>query len=308
MTENSKKEKFTSFLIGLARLLERQGMLNVEARPNARLPIIKFKGFAFDCDLSVNNVLACINTDLLFTYTMLDKRVRPLIMCIKHWVKQRQIHNTFRGYLSSYTYTLMVIQYLQYERVLPCLQSLRRVQAKLNNDPSFAVSSDGDLYDCYFYRNVETLASFGERNKRSSLGLLLVGFFHFYSNGVVSVRSGRLLRKRAKGWDTPEDFRNRHILCIEDPFDINLDLGRYVNDYTVQDILEEFARALQILQKSGSFAELCAPSTKSGIHERRGNIGTAAQSPLHLRWALPVSHGDSWMAQSVQAEKQARAT
>ncbi|EKX50948.1 hypothetical protein GUITHDRAFT_66394 [Guillardia theta CCMP2712] len=242
-------------------------MLNVEALPYARVPIIKFKAqdgldFVFDCDLSVNNVLACINTDLLFTYTMLDKRVRPLIMCIKHWVKQRRIHKTFRGYLSSYTYTLMVIQYLQYERVLPCLQSLRRVQATLNNDPSFAVSCDGDVYDCYFYRNVETLASFGERNNRSSLGLLLVGFFHFYSNvfpidkGVVSIRSGRLLRKKAKGWDTSEDFRNRHIFCIEDPFDINLDLGRYVNDYTVQDILEEFARALQVLQTSGSFAEV----------------------------------------------------
>ena len=102
MTANSKKQEFTSFLIGLARLLERQGMLNVEALPNARVPIIKFKAqdgldFAFDCDLSVNNVLACINTDLLLTYTMLDKRVRPLIMCIKHWVKQRQIHNAFRG-------------------------------------------------------------------------------------------------------------------------------------------------------------------------------------------------------------------
>ena len=49
---------------------------------------------------------------------------------------------------------------------------------------------------------------------------------------------------------------HRHILCIEDPFDINLDLGRYVNDYTVQDIVVEFARALQVLRTSGSFAEV----------------------------------------------------
>eukprot|EP00960_Hanusia_phi_P073013 767925-Hanusia_phi.AAC.3 len=160
---NSKRSRFRYFLIGLSRLLERQGMLNVEALPNARVPILKFKAqdgldFAFDCDLCINNALACINTNLLFTYTMLDKRVRPLIMCVKYWVKQRQIHNAFRGYLSSYTYSLMVIQYLQYERILPCLQTLKREEAKRSNDSSLAVACDGKVYDCYFYRNIEALA------------------------------------------------------------------------------------------------------------------------------------------------------
>ncbi|EKX37655.1 hypothetical protein GUITHDRAFT_77870 [Guillardia theta CCMP2712] len=244
-------------------------MMSVETLSDARVPIIKFeaddgRGSAFHCDLSVNNVLACVNTDLLYTYTMLDARTRPLIMCVKHWVKQRQIHNAFKRYLSSYTYALMVIQYLQYERVLPCLQNIRREEAKWKNDPSFSVLWNGEAYDCYFYRNFETLAgnSTKLRNNSSSLGLLLVGFFHFYSNvfevdqGVVSIRSGRLLKKKAKGWDSPEGFRNQHILCIEDPFDVDLDLGRYVIGTTVSDIREEFARALEILQGSGSFEEV----------------------------------------------------
>ncbi|EKX50167.1 hypothetical protein GUITHDRAFT_103980 [Guillardia theta CCMP2712] len=277
-----KTARFRYFLIGLAKLLTRQGMMNVEPLPNARVPIIKFQArdgldFSFDCDLCVNNVLACINTNLLFTYTMLDARVRPLIMCIKHWVKQRQIHNAFRGYLSSYTYSLMVIQYLQYERILPCLQNLKREEARQKNDSSFAVQCEGKEYDCYFYRNVESLA--GERNNPCSLGLLLVGFFHFYSNvfsigeGVVSIRSGRLLKKTAKGWDVPGNNKNRHVICIEDPFDVNLDLGRYVDENTVKDIEMEFARALKILQSSGRFSELCAPWTESeSITERGINI------------------------------------
>lgn len=48
--------------------------------------------------------------------------------CVKKWAKQRQIQDTYRGYLSSYTYTLMVIQFLQFVRILPSLQEIGRDQ------------------------------------------------------------------------------------------------------------------------------------------------------------------------------------
>ena len=38
-----------------------------------------------ECDLCINNVLACHNTELIYAFTMLDWRVRPLVYCIKLW-------------------------------------------------------------------------------------------------------------------------------------------------------------------------------------------------------------------------------
>lgn len=45
-------------------------------------------------------------------------RVRPLVYLVKQWVKNRKIHEPYKGYLSSYTYTLMVMHYLQVEHLL----------------------------------------------------------------------------------------------------------------------------------------------------------------------------------------------
>ena len=87
--------------------------------------------------MCINNFLACLNTELLLAYSLIDKRLRPMVYCIKHWIKQRQINNPYRGYLSSYTYTLMTIQFLQTctPPVLPCLQEVMRADAVRRGDP-----------------------------------------------------------------------------------------------------------------------------------------------------------------------------
>lgn len=45
------------------------------------------------CDINVNNTLALHNTEMIKTYVALDPRVRPLIMILKHWTKQRRIND-----------------------------------------------------------------------------------------------------------------------------------------------------------------------------------------------------------------------
>ena len=52
---------------------------------------------------------------------------------------------------------------------------------------------------------------------------------------VCSVRKGDMLSKKDKGWEKPKE-RNRHVICIEDPFDVDVDLGRYVDELTIKDI------------------------------------------------------------------------
>lgn len=45
------------------------------------------------CDINVNNTLALQNTKMIKVYVALDPRVRPLIMTVKHWTKQRQLND-----------------------------------------------------------------------------------------------------------------------------------------------------------------------------------------------------------------------
>ena len=41
-----------------------------------------------------------------------------MVYLVKQWVKNRKIHEPYKGYLSSYTYTLMVMHYLQVSNTL----------------------------------------------------------------------------------------------------------------------------------------------------------------------------------------------
>jgi hypothetical protein len=49
-----------------------------------------------------------------------------------------------------------------------------------------------------------------------------------------------MLSKKEKGWHKPVP-RNKHIICIEDPFDVEKDLGCYVDDNTIKDIRQVLA-------------------------------------------------------------------
>jgi hypothetical protein len=77
-------------------------------------------------DVTVNNMLACVNTKLLADYCAIDPRLARLVALVKHWAKQRAVNDPYRGTLSSYCYVLMCIHLLQTRPtpVLPALQQL----------------------------------------------------------------------------------------------------------------------------------------------------------------------------------------
>jgi DNA polymerase sigma len=47
-------------------------------------------------------MLAVVNSKLLHDYSQVDPRLRQLAFLVKHWAKQRQVNETYRGTLSSY--------------------------------------------------------------------------------------------------------------------------------------------------------------------------------------------------------------
>ncbi|CAI9784960.1 unnamed protein product [Fraxinus pennsylvanica] len=232
-------------LLKLAGILQADNLQNVQALTRARVPIVKLMDpvTGISGDICMNNMLAVVNTKLLQDYVHIDVRLRQLAFIVKHWAKSRGVNETYQGTLSSYAYVLMCINFLQQRRpaILPCLQGM---------DFTYCLTIDN--VECAYFDQVEKLCDFGSRN-RESIAQLVWAFFHYwayfhdYANDVISVRSGCTLSKRAKDW-TKRIGNDRHLICIEDPFELSHDLGRVVDKYSIRVLREEFERAAEILQ------------------------------------------------------------
>ncbi|XP_042390498.1 UTP:RNA uridylyltransferase 1-like [Zingiber officinale] len=235
----------SDFLLELADILVSGNLQNVQALTHARVPIVKLMDpiTGLSCDICVNNLLAVVNTKLLKDYAQVDIRLRQLVFIVKHWAKSRRVNETYQGTLSSYAYVLMCIHFLQLRRpaILPCLQAM-----------NVTYNTTVENTNCAYFDQVERLREFGVRNKES-IARLLWSFFqywayhHDYTNDVISIRTGSFISKEAKDW-TRRIGNDRHLICIEDPFNISHDLGRVVDKYTIKILREEFERAAEIMQ------------------------------------------------------------
>ncbi|CAA0820802.1 Nucleotidyltransferase family protein [Striga hermonthica] len=232
-------------LLKLAETLQSGNLQNVQALTRARVPVVKLMDPAtgISCDICINNVLAVVNTKLLHDYARIDVRLRQLAFIVKHWAKSRGVNETYQGTLSSYAYVLMCIHFLQQRRpaILPCLQGMVTTY--------FATVEN---VECAYFDQVEKLQNFGSRNGES-IAQLVWAFFHYwaychdYASDVISVRTGSTLSKRTKDW-TKRVGNDRHLICIEDPFEVSHDLGRVVDKHSIRVIREEFERAAEIMQ------------------------------------------------------------
>ncbi|KAF7726493.1 hypothetical protein EC973_008728 [Apophysomyces ossiformis] len=215
------------------------------------------------CDMNVNNTLALYNTHMIKSYVAIDPRVRPLIMIIKHWTKQRAINNAADGgTLSTYTWTCMIINFLQMRDppILPVLHRIKHVKSNTMVDGC----------DPSFYDNVESLRNFGQDNRESLGGLLFAFFRRFayefdYETQVISVRHGTYLHKSEKGWDRGP---NRRILCVEEPFNVDRNLGNSADDTSVQGLRREFRRAVHMLWETGDWSSVCLPYVAPTFRDR----------------------------------------
>ncbi|KAI8988540.1 hypothetical protein BDF20DRAFT_905072 [Mycotypha africana] len=248
------------------------GMQHIVCVPRAKVPIVRLfdPELQLSCDINVNNTLALQNTKMIKTYVALDPRVRPLIMTIKHWTKKRLLNDAANGgTLSSYTWTCLVINFLQ-QRQPPILPVLHMIENECKSED-------------YFYDNIEKLKGFGSSN-HESLGGLLFAFFRRYAvefnydNQVVSVRQGRYMTKKEKGWDTG---RNKVSLCVEEPFNISRNLGNSADIASVHGIRCEFQRCLDQLLAGENLNTICTPyhpptflrnSSKNDTHPSNANI------------------------------------
>ena len=237
-----------------AAALGEAGFTDLLALPRARVPVVKCVAPASlggtKVDVTVNNMLALLNTRLLATYVALDPRLAQLCHVIKHWAKRRSVNDPYRGTLSSYAYVLMCIHLLQTRSppILPVLQGGPGV-------PTPTVKTAVGVWPVEYCDDVAALEGYGSANTET-LADLVWAFFeywawrHDYSGSVISIRLGGWLTKAQKDW-TRRVGNERHLLGIEDPFEVAHDLGRTIDRATAGVLQKEFERAGGLLREHG---------------------------------------------------------
>ncbi|CAM9339328.1 unnamed protein product, partial [Chrysoparadoxa australica] len=96
--------------------------------PKARVPLVtlKAKGEGWEqavpCDICINNTSALHNTRLLLEYGNISCHFTKLTCLVKTWARARGINTANSGTLSSYSFAIMVVHYLQHLGHLPHLQ------------------------------------------------------------------------------------------------------------------------------------------------------------------------------------------
>jgi len=101
----------------------------IDVHTPARIPIVRYycpdpipdggngdeeERTCIECDLSMHNPLAVLNTKLLRTYAEITPVTRVLASIIKRWAKARDINNPARHTLSSYGYIIMLLHFLTF--------------------------------------------------------------------------------------------------------------------------------------------------------------------------------------------------
>ncbi|KAF2853022.1 PAP/OAS1 substrate-binding domain-containing protein [Plenodomus tracheiphilus IPT5] len=242
-------------------------------------------GCGIQCDINFENPLGIHNSQMLRCYSLTDPRVRPIVLFVKSWAKQRKVNSSYSGTLSSYGWVLMVLHYLvniAQPPVCPNLQHSVPQPADVTVaalEQFFKETTIGN-YNVRFWRNEQEIIQAAQAgrlsNNRQSIGALLRGFFQYYSSmspgygaqrtpqfywtsEVLSLRTpGGLLTKQNKGWvsattkvTAEKKVTNRYLFAIEDPFEIDHNVARTVTHRGIVAIRDEFRRAWRILRAIG---------------------------------------------------------
>ncbi|XP_029295943.1 terminal uridylyltransferase 7 isoform X2 [Cottoperca gobio] len=227
-----------SIIESLARMLRKHpGLKNILPITTAKVPIVKFYHVrtGLEGDISLYNTLALHNTHLLASYAAIDRRVKILCYVMKVFAKMCDIGDASRGSLSSYAYTLMVLFFLQQRNppVIPVLQEIYDGKKK----PEVLV----DGWNVYFFDELKTLPSRWPQcgMNTETVGELWLGLLRFYTEDfdfrehVICLRLHSCLTTFNKQWTSK-------YIVIEDPFDLNHNLGAGLSRKMTNFIMKAF--------------------------------------------------------------------
>ncbi|XP_077570666.1 terminal uridylyltransferase 7 isoform X1 [Stigmatopora nigra] len=222
----------------LAKLLRKHpDFRNILPITTAKVPIVKFYHVrtGLEGDISLYNRLALHNTRLLALYAAIDRRVKILCYVMKVFAKVCDIGDASRGSLSSYAYTLMVLFFLQ-QREPPLIPVLQEIY---DGDEKPTVLVEG--WNIYFFDDLEVLPSrWPEYGKNTeTVGELWLGLLRFYTEDFDFKEHVVCTRQKARLTTFNKQWTSKYIV-IEDPFDLNHNLGAGVSRKMTLFIMKAF--------------------------------------------------------------------
>ncbi|MED6254234.1 hypothetical protein ATANTOWER_020484 [Ataeniobius toweri] len=229
---------------GLARQLKKHpGLKNILPITTAKVPIVKFYHIrtGLEGDISLYNTLALHNTRLLASYAAIDRRVKILCYIMKVFAKMCDIGDASRGSLSSYAYTLMVLFFLQQRNppVIPVLQEIYDGKTK----PEVLV----DGWNVYFFDDLKTLPrqwpQYGKNTE--TVGELWLGLLRFYTEDFDFREHVVCIRQHARLTTFNKQWTSKYIV-IEDPFDLNHNLGAGLSRRMTNFIMKAFINGRRV--------------------------------------------------------------
>ena len=257
-TEMDQRNEAIGHLEQILKCLRRCDFIEQLELIQAKVPILKFHDSIqnLEVDLNCNNAVGIRNTHLLYCYSRIDWRVRPLVLVVKLWAQSQNINDAKNMTISSYSLVLMVIHFLQCgvsQPVLPCLHSLY--------EGKFTPHTDIHCID--IQEELDIPASMLRPKNRQPLGELLIEFFRYYvmfdfNQYAISVRLASKIPiedcRRARSYkNDPHQWK---YLCIEEPFDLT-NTARSVYDPDVfARIKRVFDCTYQILKESHDLSRI----------------------------------------------------
>ncbi|KAK3919323.1 Speckle targeted PIP5K1A-regulated poly(A) polymerase, partial [Frankliniella fusca] len=261
--------------------------------PSARVPIIKFvhKSTRLSCDLSFKNAMGVQNSKLIKFIVSLDERIKQFFIIVKYWAK---LHHLTGRRFSNYALTLLLINFLQSlsEPFLPPLHELQHAGV---------VPIEIGRWNTNFDDSRTRLRPI---SNELPLEELLSRFFESivqtdFENYVVCPYLGTLIHRGAfqtmtKLPDALKDYiycmnvggarlQIMSPLCIQDPFELNLNVTKNVPRHDFECLREHcmVASRLSFTVPPHLFlSKLLSTSYKYSTNESRQNW---LLNPMHVR-------------------------
>lgn len=259
----NRKDQIT-FLKKICLLLNNFNNGVIEQRFSAKVPIIHFycnnreKSFELSCDISVNNILAVINSKLIQKYVAIDKRLQTMGIVLKYWSKIRNINDRSKGFLSSFSLILMIIHFLQNVAEPKILPSLQDISIKRNEKPFYIMGVDCKFCqdDIVIQDELKRLNNSIHNNLYVDISTLLIEFFKFYGykykSGIIAIRD---INGYYQNFQTLKKFES-YFLFVDNPFEVGKNVANiFPSNYKT--IINEMQRAYKILKNNGSWKDVC---------------------------------------------------
>lgn len=210
----------------------------VEEVKRTRVPVLRAHCPMGHWDLTVNRRNGVRNSWLLRKYYEQYPQGRWLVLAVKLWSKDTAMNGPL-GYLTSYGFNLLCIYFLILRGKMEFVPPETMDVAAVSMTPSVLPLQDPDAEE---------------------LGSLINDFLRFYleefdvENDVVSLsRPGKTVKTQLNWTTVAEELKAvngdgkvYYRFAVEDPYEVNLNVGRNVSPFKFEMMGKHFARALEL--------------------------------------------------------------